>query len=75
MDVGRPPGIVVVLPGIGAGAHGHEPVSPIVVAHDASGPGKVRVERAMKDPHRSADGDVLVGSIERRQSKVDTPQP
>jgi hypothetical protein len=45
VDVGRPPGVAVVLPRVGAGLDGGEPVLAVVAGDDATDAGEVRVER------------------------------
>src|SRR5680860_1129689 len=57
VDVRRPPGVVVVLPGVGAGPDRHEAVVALGVGQRAAHPGEVRVERG-----RPRVGDVAVAS-------------
>ena len=50
-----PPGVVVVAPGIGAGADGDEAVAALVVGQGAAAAGEVRVERRVVLVDRVAD--------------------
>jgi hypothetical protein len=45
VDVGRPPGVVVVAPGIGAGLDGDELVVAVGIRDAAAGAGEVGIER------------------------------
>src|SRR3546814_5450720 len=45
MDMRRPPRIVMIAPGIGAGLDGDEAIAPRVVGHHPARAGEVRVER------------------------------
>ena len=67
MDVRRPPGVVVVAPGILARADGDEAVAALGVGDGAPGAGEVRVERRV----------VLVGLVRvaARRSSPARPRP
>ena len=59
VDMGRPPGVVVIAPGIGAGLDGDEAVIALRVRLGAAGAGKIRIERRgmlIDDMHVTAAG-------------------
>src|SRR6187200_2099161 len=63
MNVRRPPGVVVVAPGVLPRADGHETVIPLSVGERAAGAGKVRIERRI----------VLVGTVRVAARSVRLP--
>ena len=65
---GGPPGVVVVLPGIGAGLDRDEAVAAVVVGHDAAAAREVRVERrrVLVDAMAVAAGRVGLPDLDQR---------
>src|SRR5467141_1434525 len=60
MDMGRPPGVVMIAPRIGAGLYRDEPVVTLGVGLRAPGAGKIRIERGRM---LVADVDVTAAGI------------
>src|SRR3546814_12377870 len=64
LDMLRPPGIVVIAPGIGAGLDGDEAVAALVVGDGAAIAGEIRIERRV----------VLVDGVAVTAGRIGLPQ-